>query len=146
MKKASSGTSRSFDRLVVDANVILSGLLKGASLRVFWSFQIAEFATIQVTLEEVHSYIPELAHKAQLAEEILLLDLAYLPLRVYAESFYQPHLHLAEQRMGKRDPKDVHLLALALRLKAPIWSNDKDFTVAGVQYYPTAVLLKMLNV
>lgn len=51
----------------------------------------------------------------------------------------------AERYIGKRDPDDVALLALALKLQIPVWSNDKDFRVAPIQTYPTAVLIKALG-
>jgi predicted nucleic acid-binding protein len=40
----------------------------------------------------------------------------------------------------------VDLLALALHLKLPIWSNDNDFEDAGVEWYTTAQLLKTLGI
>jgi len=52
---------------------------------------------------------------------------------------------LARKRIGKRDPDDVDLLALALELKIPIWSNDGDFEGTGIEWYPTAQLLKKLG-
>lgn len=29
--------------------------------------------------------------------------------------------------IGQRNPKDVHVLVLALELNVPIWSEDRDF-------------------
>ncbi len=47
--------------------------------------------------------------------------------------------------MAERDPKDVPLAALALKLGIPIWSNDRDFEHFPHGYYPTAKLLKILG-
>jgi predicted nucleic acid-binding protein len=58
---------------------------------------------------------------------------------------YRKFLSEAARLIGKRDPDDVELLALALALGIPIWSNDRDFEVAGVECYTTARLLKKLG-
>lgn len=47
--------------------------------------------------------------------------------------------------MDKRDPDDIHLLALSLTLGLPLWSNDRDFEDAGVECLSTARLLKVLE-
>ena len=46
---------------------------------------------------------------------------------------------------GSRDPDDVDLLALALHLKAAVWSNDRDFRDAGIELWTTAELLAELD-
>lgn len=147
--KISSGSEQhnafQLKRIVVDANPILSGLIKGAAWRAFWSPQIREFATTEFTLKEVHEYLPGLAAKSERPEEILLLDLKLLPLKVHHRKDYQAAIEEARKRIGQRDPNDVDLLALALKLKAPIWSNDEDFKVADVEWLTTAELLKKLE-
>lgn len=58
----------------------------------------------------------------------------------------RPGLSSAGRRIGKRDPDDVDVLALALTLNLPVWSNDNDFENAGVEWYTTAELLKTLGI
>ena len=41
---------------------------------------------------------------------------------------------------GRRDPEGVELLALALHLSLPVWSNDDDFELTGIEWYTTAEL------
>lgn len=62
------------------------------------------------------------------------------PRKVYAAS-----LPDARKRIGRRDPDDVELLALALQLKLPVWSNDNDFENTGVVWHTTASLLAALE-
>lgn len=57
----------------------------------------------------------------------------------------QSHLEEAKSLLEKRDPKDVPLLALALKLQIPIWSNDRDFEDLPIELYPTARLLKVMG-
>jgi predicted nucleic acid-binding protein len=52
----------------------------------------------------------------------------------------------ATRRLGRRDPDDVDVLALALHAGVPVWSNDDDFREAGVEWFTTAALLKRLGV
>jgi predicted nucleic acid-binding protein len=63
-----------------------------------------------------------------------------------ARSGYERHLLEAERRIGKRDPDDVDVLALALDLNLAVWSNDNDFEEAGVDWHTTAELLKALGI
>ena len=76
----------------------------------------------------------------------MLLTLASLPVRVIAREEYAAAVAAAEKRIGKRDPDDVDLLALALHLEVPVWSNDNDFDGAGVEWFTTAQLLKTLQI
>ena len=47
--------------------------------------------------------------------------------------------------MGRRDPDDVEILALALHTKIAVWSNDSDFEGVGVEWFTTAELLARLG-
>ncbi|WP_279221023.1 PIN domain-containing protein [Desulfofundulus salinus] len=48
--------------------------------------------------------------------------------------------------MGKRDPEDVELVALALALKCPVWSNDNDLVeLKQIKTYTTAEMLCILE-
>jgi predicted nucleic acid-binding protein len=49
------------------------------------------------------------------------------------------------RRIGERDPDDVDLLALALSLRVPVWSNDNDFESARAAWFTTAELLARLG-
>ena len=40
-------------------------------------------------------------------------------------------------------PSPPRLLALTLHLGLPLWSNDRDFEEAGIEYLTTARLLAM---
>ena len=51
----------------------------------------------------------------------------------------------AERRIAARDPDDWPTVALALVLGLPVWSQDKDLTVAGLDVYTTGELLDALR-
>jgi len=144
-------TSR-LSRLAVDANPILSALIGGAALRVFQACpeRVGELATTEHTVREVLEYIPELAkkprvQKAGISEADLYFALVTAPLTIYTRGFYEEELEAAHKEIGERDPEDVDLLALALKLNAPIWSNDQHFRGLKVKWWTTARLLLHLG-
>ena len=138
-------TSKPPERLVVDANPIISALLEGAALRAFWNETVKEWATTQFTVKEVLSYLPRLARKICVPEEMLRLELELLPLTTYKKESYRDFVPEAKRRIAERDLNDVDLLALALKLDYPIWTNDHDFEQAGPTLYTTAKLWEALS-
>lgn len=59
---------------------------------------------------------------------------------------YSEQIPAALDLIGKRDPDDVELVALALALRCPVWSNDNDLVeLKEIEAYPTAVMLKKLK-
>lgn len=137
-------TSKPPERLVVDANPIISALLGGAALRAFWNEAVKEWATTQFTVNEVRSYLSRLASKIYVPEEMLRLELELLLLTVCKKENYRDFVPGAKKRITERDKNDVDLLALALKLDYPIWTNDQDFEQIGTKLYTTAKLLEVL--
>ncbi|MBI5086031.1 MAG: PIN domain-containing protein [Acidobacteria bacterium] len=131
-------------RLAVDANVLLSALIGGKEARVLSHPAITEVLTTEPTLAEVQEYAGLLAKKRRLPEDLVLLAAASLPISVVPRERYSASLPEARKRIAERDPDDVELLALAIRMKLPVWSNDNDFEDAGVTWYTTAELLRLL--
>jgi len=62
------------------------------------------------------------------------------------EQSYAPALSQARRLIGRRDPEDIDILALALHFEIPIWSNDRDLEGVGIEQYTTATLLKRLGI
>jgi len=123
---------------------MISTLLGGAALRAFWNDAVKEWATTQFTVNEVLFYLPRLASKIHVPEEMLSLELQLLPLRICKKEFYREFVPEAKGRIAERDENDVDLLALALKLDYPIWTNDQDFEQTGTTLYTTAKLLETL--
>jgi predicted nucleic acid-binding protein len=102
--------------------------------------------TTEVTIAEVEEYVPEFAQRYRLEIDDLRRALVNLPLERYSERDYQSHVREARRYLTQRDPDDIPLAALALKLRVPIWSNDKDFRELPIEVYPTAKLLKILGI
>jgi predicted nucleic acid-binding protein len=133
--------SRKPEKLVVDANPILSSLLGGKAKRLFFESGITEFAVTDTAIEEVRRYLPKLAEKLGVGLDFLAYALDLLPLTIFSPKIYRRSLKTARLQIAHRDPGDVEILALALALKRSLWTNDKDFSVTSVQTLTTAELL-----
>lgn len=133
-------------KLVADANVLLAAVLGGRARAVLEHPEIDELLTTEATLAEVQEYAVILARKRRLSLDTLLLAIAALPVTVVEQAVYSPALPRARRLIAKRDPDDVDVLALALHMKLPLWSNDNDFEATGIEWYTTAELLRKLAV
>ena len=132
-------------RLVADANVLLSAVIGGRAKAVLNHPSVSEILTSEMTLAEVQEYAAQLAVKKRLSLDIVLLNVATLPVTLVGRDVYERNIPEAKRRIGRRDPDDVEILPLALHLKAPLWSNDNDFEDAGVEWFTTAELLSSLG-
>jgi predicted nucleic acid-binding protein len=132
-------------RLVADANVLLSAVIGGRARLILSHPSVGEVLTAEVTLGEVQEYAAQLAAKKRLSLDVVLLAVASLPVRIVPRREYEKRIPEAKRRIGRRDPDDVEILALALHAGAPLWSNDNDFEDAGVEWFTTAALLARLD-
>jgi predicted nucleic acid-binding protein len=133
-------------KLVADANVLLSAVLGGRSRAVLEHSDVTGILTAGVTLAEVQEYATQLAVKKRLSLDIVLMAVASLPVEVVMREVYAESIPEARRRIGRRDPDDVELLALALHSGLAVWSNDNDFEDAGVEWFTTAELLARLGI
>ena len=133
------------DSLVVDANPLLSALLGGQAREVLFSGK-SVFIAPQHTLFEVEKYLPHVAKRIGRNELDLWREFQLLPVIAVQPREYESELKRATELIGQRDPKDVHVLALALRLDLPIWTNDRDFEGLSqhVSIHKTADLLSLI--
>lgn len=140
-----SSGERSDVRLAADANVLLSALIGGRATLVLSDPRVREILTAQPTFAEVEEYALTLGRKRRIPEDVLLLALAAMPVTIVPQKEYSKSLSEARRRIGRRDPDDVDILALALHFQVPLWSNDKDFSDAGVEWLTTETLLRRLR-
>jgi len=143
-KKNSLPTSKPLKRLATEADVILSAITGKAALQVFLRREI-EIATTRFNIDEVREYLSIIADKYDLSEELFETQLKLLSLKVYSQDYYKYFFPRASERLSSRDKDDIELLALAMKLKVPIWSNERDFNVSGLEVYTTVKLLKILR-
>ena len=132
-------------KLAADANVLLAAVLGGRAKLILGSAEVEEILTAETTFAEVEQYTAVLARKRRLPIDLLLLAVASLPVTIVEAATYSRSISEAKRRIGRRDPDDVDILALAIHFDIPIWSNDKDFEDCGIQRYTTEDLLRELG-
>jgi predicted nucleic acid-binding protein len=125
--------------------VLLAAVAHRAAVRVFRERPDILVVTTEVTLREVHEYIPEFARRYELDVDVLHEIANNLPVRRYTERSYRSHIEEARRYLAQRDPDDVALGALALKLNVPVWSNDNDLRELPLPVYSTAALLRALG-
>ena len=132
-------------KLAADANVLLAAVLGGRARLILGNVEIEEILTAETTFAEVEEYAVILARKRRLPTDLLLLAVASLPVTIVEREAYANSMSEAKRRIGRRDPDDVDILALAMQFRIPVWSNDRDFENCGIQWYTTEDLLRKLG-
>jgi predicted nucleic acid-binding protein len=132
------------ESVVADANVLLSAVTGKAALRVFTEFQITVHVA-RFSVDEVTEYLPEMARQYDLPPQFLEMQWKLLPVRVHTEEDYHRYLKRSLADMAARDREDAHALALARKMRLPLWSNDRDLAGLDVECFSTARLLAVLT-
>ncbi len=137
--------------IVLDANILIRAILgiKTFSLIVDYHKEVV-FCTPEVCYDEVSFHIPKIAQKRHLTprEEKQALDtLNNLRKIVFdiEEKIYIDYKQNALNRIGERDHKDWSIVALALSLNCPIWTEDQDFFGIGIATWRTKNIEIFLN-
>lgn len=114
-------------RIVIDANVLFSALIKPGITRRILLFSDFELFAPEFSIIEFKKHFPELKDKTGLPTEELdrlldkLIDSAGIMLVPFED--FKSKRTLAEEISPDTD--DSAYFALALHLNCPIWSNDK---------------------
>ncbi len=139
-------------RLVVDANILVSELLRqrGKSLMAHSALRIAIAEKVwgeaehelrkRLIIMAKHSDSPEMAADTLLAST---LDVVTTHITQIPEAVYDAREAIARSRIP-RDPNDWHTVALALFSDADIWTSDTDFLGCGIATWTTDTLLAHL--
>lgn len=134
-------TSEKKETISVDANPLLSALRGGKARTVIFSEKFI-FITSEFTIWEVKKYIPELSQQSGVPESELFFAFDRFPILSIPPIVYSEKRQQAIDLIAHRDPKDVDILALALRFDTPLWTNDSDFdNISEVTILKTADML-----
>jgi predicted nucleic acid-binding protein len=121
--------------LVLDANILIRAVLGRRVRRI-----------LEVHAETISFFLPETAY-AEAEEHLAALVVkrggdptkALIALKAMAalativgNDLYGDFEAEARKRLGARDPEDWPILAAALALRCPIWTEDTDFFGCGV--------------
>ncbi|WP_137725588.1 PIN domain-containing protein [Prescottella subtropica] len=122
-------------RIVLDANILIRGVL-GVRVRDLIDRYGEEivFFTPELAFTEAEKHLPTIATKRGVDPSPLLTALHRLRTVVEAvgSDVTSPLEQAAMARIGTRDPMDWPIVAAALALDCPIWTEDRDFFGVGV--------------
>ena len=127
--------------LVLDANILVRAAL-GPRARGIVERYAADMGLFvpAFCVDEAREHLPGIVRKRgwDAAPIMVALDAALEMLQVVDASMYADTMDEALARLGNRDPDDAHVLALALTLACPIWTEDRDFFGTGVATWTSA--------
>ena len=127
--------------LVLDANILIRAVL-GPRVRdlILDNADRVHFFTPNECIQDAKRYLPEILQSKGIdpvpAMEVLDLLLAHV--QGLENEWLEDYASLAKARMANRDLNDWPVLAAALALSCPIWTQDADFFGVGVVTWTTA--------
>lgn len=130
-------------RLVVDANILLRAML-GVRVRQlleeYGSF--TDFFAPDVCFGDARRLVNELAVERAFdpVPALLLLDKVAQVIESVELTVYSENEVAARLRIAARDPDDWPIVATALLLGCPVWTEDQDFFGSGVATWITATV------
>ena len=126
--------------VVLDANILIRAVL-GSRVREILekhSTRVRFFAR-DAAFNEAREHIPGILLKRGINPEAALTVLDELTVLIGSidVEIYGPFEASARERLQKRDEEDWPVLAAALALECPLWTEDADFFGAGVATWTT---------
>lgn len=122
-------------RIVLDANILIRAMLgvKVGGLLTTYAESI-DFYAPSIAFEDADAHLPKIMSKRGIgsAELSLGMDAVRLLVEEIPAEVTDPLRAEALQRIDRRDPDDWPMVAAALALDCPIWTEDRDFFGAGV--------------
>lgn len=128
-------------RLVLDANILLRGVFGDRVRALLEAYKSnVSFYSPDVCFEDARTYVSVVAERRRLDVSVALSVLAQLEkiVEVVDRSLYEAHESVARNRMASRDIEDWPIMAAAMLLDCPIWTDDQDFFGSGVATWTTA--------
>jgi len=126
--------------LVLDANIMLRGVL-GTRVRALVEKYADDVSLLapQSCVAEVHEYLPSLCAKRGWRPEVALetLDALLTGIQIVENAALAELEMEAKRRVAARDPDDWPVIALAIAINAPVWTEDPDFFGSGVATWTT---------
>lgn len=126
--------------LILDANILLRAVFGQRVRQILETYEDeARFYTPDVCSQDAEKYIPVISRDRKFDVDLGLSVLNQIG-RVVEQvdrSLYEEHESIARGRVGLRDPEDWPVVATALLLELPIWTEDQDFFGSGVAIWTT---------
>ena len=121
--------------LVLDANILIRAVLGIRVRRILEKYaDSVSFFVPELALSEAQEHLATLVEKrgGDPAKALRLLNAIVGLVDLVSPDIYGELEKEAKRRIGSRDPDDWPILACALALGCPIWTEDTDFFGCGV--------------
>ena len=117
-------------RLIIDANILISALIRDSLTRKIIIDSYIEFYIPEYTFDEIDKHLDYISKKNSLTikENKKILEILTIYIHVFEAEYYIKYFDEAEKIIGKIDERDVPYFALALAINNDgIWSDDEHF-------------------
>ena len=126
--------------LVLDANILIRAVLGNRVRELLMAYVgTVDFFTPDVCMPDAQKYLPILFEKRGLPPQPALALLSSLEclLHIVDQNVYNSLADDARLRIKSRDIRDWPIVATALTLNCPIWTEDQDFFGTGIPTWTT---------
>ena len=112
---------------VINTNIVISALVKKSYTYKLITSGLLRLYAPKIMIDEILEHIDEISERSGLTkiEVLFFLNILLEYIIVVDESVYADRIEDAYKICKKFDEKDTPFVALAMKLKIPIWSNDK---------------------
>jgi predicted nucleic acid-binding protein len=127
--------------LVVDANILVRAVLGRRVREVIERYgEQVSFFVPETAFAEAEEHVPALVIKrgGDPDKALRFLDSLRGLVELIGNEVYGDFESQARERLGDRDPDDWPVLASALAIGCPIWTEDTDFFGCGVPTWTTS--------
>jgi predicted nucleic acid-binding protein len=134
-------------RIILDANVVISALIKDSFTRRFITKSDHEFWFPEQAFDRIEKYKELIIKKSGLSSEVInsIFESLFIRVNIVPKSRSDAKLPKAKEVMGPIDKEDALFVACALSMiDAIIWSDDKHLKKQNlVKVYTTKEILKI---
>lgn len=126
--------------IVLDANILIRACLGSRVFELLKKYEDSvTFYTPDICYLDAERHIPTIFSGRRLDVNEVLAFLGQLRHIVHPVDIdlYREHEKTARRRIADRDPADWPVVAVALLLRCPIWTEDQDFFGTGLPTWTT---------
>jgi predicted nucleic acid-binding protein len=126
--------------LVLDANILLRAVFGQRVRQLLETYEDeAIFYTPDACFDDARKYIPEVSIRRGTDVDLGLsvLDQVSRIVEPVDRTLYEDFEKTARDRVARRDPDDWPVVAVAMLLDLPIWTEDQDFFGTGMATWTT---------
>jgi predicted nucleic acid-binding protein len=126
--------------LVLDANILIRAVLGKRVMQLLVRYgATVQFFAPEYAFEEAREHLPAILTRRGIpvAEGLAVMESLSQIVQQVSSDTYSAFEQTAQERLMGRDLEDWPVLATALALRFPIWTEDSDFFGAGIATWTT---------